>query len=190
MARRQCTVCGQWGRDRCRCTGSTQKKVQTQLKVKLEGVKPTKSTTSKKRDDAKITKSTTSKAAKDVKIAKCNTPKESVGRKDSKCFVSKQVAVRDAQKLSLQVELEQLKIPRLRLEETREAKGGRKSMTVGAKTLLGIVGGTKGGSNPEVGIKGTGIRIPVVPGHAMKRLRLVLTTGPTEDKDCALLRAP
>ena len=109
MARRQCTVCGQWGRDRCRCTGSTQKKVQTQLKVKLEGVKPTKSTTSKKRDDAKITKSTTSKTAKDVKVAKCNTPKESVGGKDSKCFVSKQVAVRDAQKLSLQVELEQLK---------------------------------------------------------------------------------
>ena len=61
-------------------------------------------------------------------------------------------------------------------------------MTVGAKTLLGIVGGTKGGSNPEVGI--TGIRIPVIPGHAMKSLRLVLTTGTTEDKDCALLRAP
>ena len=75
----------------------------------VRSVKPTKSTTSKKRDDANITKSTTSKTAKDVKVAKCNTPKESVGGKDSKCFVSKQVAVRDAQKLSLQVELEQLK---------------------------------------------------------------------------------
>ena len=184
MARRQCTVCGQWGRDRCRCTGSTQKKVQTQLKVKLEGVKPTKSTTSKKRDDAKITKSTTSKTAKDVKIAKCNTPKESVGRKDSKCFVSKQVAVRDAQKLSLQVELEQLKIPRLRLEETKRSQRRQKEHDSRRKNTTTHSWWHQRWQQPRGWHQGNWYK------NAMKSLRLVLTTGPTEDKDCALLRAP